>query len=286
MPNPSNLFNVLINGEQTEHISVYDRGLHYGDGVFETIAFIRGEMPLWQHHWTRLEKACEQLHIPLPGEDVLLAEAQQLGQQSERSVIKLLITRGSGGRGYHLPESAQSTRILIRYPWPDYPAKHWTQGIKTRVCDTRLGRNKKLAGLKHLNRLEQILARSEWSEADSEFGIIEGLLLDNQDSVIEAITANLFMIKKGTLYTPDLSYSGVAGIMRGLILDCAQKLGIAMEVTQLSLAQILDADELFITNSLIGVWPINAVDNHSFQLGPITQRLQDLMQEILPIRDV
>jgi len=146
---------ILINGQKTDNINVRDRGLHYGDGLFETMAVIDGCCPFWERHMQRLQRGCHRLSLPVPDIALLEAEAQQLIKNETRGVLKLIISRGEGGRGYRYPESTCTTRILISYPWPDYPAQNWQEGVAVRFCDTTLARQPQLAGLKHLNRLDR-----------------------------------------------------------------------------------------------------------------------------------
>ena len=162
---------MLINGERKKHIEVTDRGFQYGDGLFETIEVCNGQTVFLDRHLDRLKAGCDRLHIPFPNREVLCFEAATLVQQSisqqsgyqysNKAVLKLIVTRGSGGRGYCPPDLIQPTRVLSLHPFPDYPSTYQEQGIISRFCDTRLGLNPALAGIKHLNRLEQIMARSE-----------------------------------------------------------------------------------------------------------------------------
>jgi 4-amino-4-deoxychorismate lyase len=194
----------MINGEIKELFPATDRGLHYGDGLFETIAVINGRPTLWQAHMERLQCGCELLGIPLPDLQQLHEEASSLCSSEERVVLKLMITRGSGGRGYRPPQDVLSQRILFRYPWPDSP--DLSHGIQLRVCQTPLACNPALAGIKHLNRLEQVLARAEWDDP----AIHEGLMCDLDGRVKEGTMSNLFWVEDSQLFTPDLSRCGVA----------------------------------------------------------------------------
>ncbi len=260
---------MLINGEQTDQISALDRGIQYGDGLFETIAVIDGRLSLWERHVQRLLSGCERLGITAPEPARLLAEAKTLISHQQRAVLKIVVTRGIGGRGYRPAKDAQPSRVLHCTPWPDYPAECWKKGISMRLCTTGLGINPALAQLKHLNRLEQVMARSEWSDP----AIFEGLMLDSDGRVIEGTMSNLFLIKKGALITPDLKYCGVAGIMRGLIIELASKLNIPMQIEGVSLDDVKSADALFISNSLIGILPVRVFSGQNYHLEPIPPAL-------------
>ncbi len=251
---------MLINGESGSHISALDRGLQYGDGLFETIAVVGSRPCLWERHYQRLSVGCERLDIPTPEKWLLLQEIGQEMGSSERGVIKLIITRGEGTRGYAPSTRPEATRIVHFSPWPDYPTDNSSQGVNVRICSTRLGVNPALAGMKHLNRLEQVMARSEWDDPD----IGEGLMLDARGRVIEGTMSNIFMFQDGIIYTPDLSGCGVEGVMRGLVLDTAADLGIEVKIGHISLSEALQADSMMLTNSLIGIWPVKSLEERQY----------------------
>lgn len=264
---------ILINGQPETHVDVTDRGLHYGDGLFETIAVRAGRPQLWQAHMVRLAEGCVRLGIPLPDVTLLAAEADQLCADADKAVVKIIVTRGSGGRGYRAPEAVQPTRIVARYPWPEYADAATPYNL--RLCRTPLGCNPILAGIKHLNRLEQILARSEWSD-DS---IQEGVMCDTQGNVIECISANLFGVRNGTLMTPDLIRCGVAGVMRETVLGLAEKLGIPSEITTIHRDEIAQMDELFVTNAILGIRPVIRYEQSDYTQNTITKVLQNALEE-------
>ena len=264
---------VLVNGKPNNCLPTSDRGLLYGDGVFETIAVESGQLRYWPQHLHRLQSGCERLGMEPVDEALLEGECRLLMGQSQQAVIKVIITRGSGGRGYRLPEQPRPTRILQLHEWPGYPASCAESGIKTRICRTRLGHNPSLAGIKHLNRLEQIMARMEWDDPV----IMEGLMLDTVGDLVEGTMSNVFTVKDAVLMTPDLQRCGVAGIMRARVLEMAAEDSITARVQRLELDALLQADEVFVCNSLMGVWPVIAIDNYAFRKGPVTARLQTLL---------
>ena len=260
----------LLNGEPGAALPALDRGLLYGDGLFETIAVQAGRARLWDRHMRRLQAGCQRLGLPEPDVAVLAAEAGRLIAGRSRVVLKIILTRGPGGRGYRGPQPPCPSRILALHPWPDYPPEWWERGIAARFCQTRLGCNPALAGIKHLNRLEQVLARAEWDDP----GIAEGLMLDGEGRVIEGVMTNLFIVRGRGLLTPDLGRCGVAGVMRGWILDHAPGLGMTVRATDLGMDEINMADELFVTNSLVGVWPLRRLDGQRWAVGPATREIQ------------
>lgn len=264
----------LINGEPREWVSVHDRGFQYGDGLFETLAVARGVPLLWERHLRRLLRDAIRLGIGVPADTgaALRAEADRLCQGAERAVLKIILTRGASGRGYAPRADAPPTRVVSLSPWPDSPSK--TRGASVKFCGTLVTRNRALAGIKHLNRLEQILARREL-----ETNYDEGLMLDEAGHVIEGTMSNVFMVARGALLTPDLSYSGVAGVMRELVLERAPTLSLACGVTTLTREEIMNAEEVFLTNSLIGLWPVTRIGSKAYPAGPVTQRLREAIEE-------
>lgn len=265
--------NCLINGELSDTIAVSDRGLQYGDGLFETLAVYEGVCEFWDRHMQRLSRGCERLRIPAPDLDLLKGEAAKLIEGQARAVLKIIITRGSGEFGYQLPPSPQPTRVLQLSDWRMHPADYADSGVRLRFCHQRLNRNTALAGIKHLNRLEQVLARSEWNEPD----IAEGLMLDELGQVIEGTFTNLFLVKDGKLITPRLDHCGVAGILRAVIMDITPSCKVECSEQAVMPEHVLNADELFVTNSLIGIWPVRGLNKQAFQPGSVTRQLQQAL---------
>jgi 4-amino-4-deoxychorismate lyase len=253
---------LLINGRSIDQISAADRGLQYGDGLFETIAIAQGEPMLWERHMARLEAGERRLGFPTENKARLLQEVLSVVGDRSPAVVKIILTRGGGGRGYRPPVYPQITRIVSLHDWPKFPPRWFSGGIRLRICTTRLSRNSRLAGIKHLNRLEQVLARQEWDDPD----IPEGLMLDDGNHVIEGTQSNLFLLKSGRLITPDLSTCGVAGVVRELALEVAAELGMQTSVAAVTLGELNRSDALFITNAVLGICPVAALENRRFEL--------------------
>jgi 4-amino-4-deoxychorismate lyase len=263
---------ILVNGLPAEHISVTDRGLLYGDGLFETLAVDAGRPLLWDAHLQRLLAGCARLGLPKPDVDALADEATRVCAGQARAVLKIIITRGPSSRGYAPPPVATPTRILSRSPWPDYPAANARHGVAITWCATPLARNPRLAGIKHLNRLEQVLARAECLPPYA-----EGLMCDTDGQVIAGTMSNLFAVTGDTLATPDLSQSGVAGVMRAQVLAVARERGLDCRERRLTPAEVEAADELFLTNSVIGLWPVNRLGVRTYPIGNVTQTIQQAL---------
>ncbi|NOT12134.1 MAG: aminodeoxychorismate lyase [Methylococcaceae bacterium] len=261
---------ILLNGEYKDHIEISDRGLQYGDGLFETIAVLEGQAIFWDQHWQRLHSGCVRLGIPVPDAELVKREAKRLCQDAQSAVLKIIVTRGSGGRGYRQPESIVPSRVLSLHPFPEYPHHYKELGIAARFCETRLGLNPSLAGMKHLNRLEQVLARAEWTDAS----IQEGIMLDINDHVIEGTMTNLFYIKNDTLNTSSIIHAGIAGIMRGIILSLWTGEGLPAVERTIAREELLSAEEVFVCNSIIGVWPVKRIEDSYFSVGPMTRQIQ------------
>lgn len=264
---------IIINGDTKDTVSVNDRGLLYGDGLFETMAVRNSEIQLWEAHWQRLSFGCKQLSIDLPDKNTIEKEMEILIENinEKQFVIKLIVTRGEGQRGYRFATEKNTTRILSSHVWPNYSGKHQTEGVDVCYCETVLSENEKLAGIKHLNRLEQVLARNEW---DDEFQ--EGLMLTAQGKVVDGTMSNVFAVQDNKIFTPGLSLCGVDGVMRKAVIKAAKEKGYPFYEKDFNKAEIEQADELFLTNSLFGIWPVKMIGETRFtKVGTITQKLQE-----------
>ena len=264
---------VLVNGEPGETISVADRGLAYGDGVFETLLLDAGQPVWWDAHLARLQRGCDALGIRCPEPRLLREEVARLAHDAARGVLKLTLTRGVSTRGYAAPAELSPTRIVSLAPWPGIAPASVQQGVEVRWCRTTLARQPLLAGLKHLNRLEQVLARREWDDA----AIAEGLVCDTEGRVISATAANLFLVRDGRLSTPALTRCGVEGTCRDWVLQQT-----AVGVQDIDREAVLGADELFLSSSLRGILPVARLDGHQYAPGPMTRQLQHALWQAVP----
>ncbi|WP_230347270.1 aminodeoxychorismate lyase [Methylobacillus methanolivorans] len=265
----------LINGVSNALISPLDRGLAYGDGIFRTIRVIDGQPIAWQAHYAKLLADSRRLHLPCPEAAGWLKDLGRLFADQGDGVAKLMLTRGIAERGYAVGDHATSTRIVIRSSLPDYPDRNASHGIRAYLCKTRLAHQPLLAGIKHLNRLENVLARQEWSDP----AISEGVMLDQDGLVIEGVMSNI-LIRSGTiLATPDLDRCGVDGITRQRILAIAPTLGLIPAITSLTLTELMNADEVLMCNSLYGVWQVIDFNGRTWPLGQLAGRLRQFLQE-------
>lgn len=267
---------ILIDGALRDEVAAFDRGLQYGDGVFETIAIRDGACEYWPEHMQRLRRGCQRLGFLAPAAELLRAEAERaLAGARAGGVLKIIVTRGVGGRGYRPPARPEPTRIVAALPFPEYPSTFAEQGIRLHACATPASEHPALVGLKHLNRLPQVLARAEWDDPATP----EGLMRDLDGRPLEGTQSNLFMVRDGVLLTPDLSAVGVAGIIRARLLELAGLAGIPARVEALAVDALDNADEVLVSNSLIGIWPVNALEHRSWPLGPVTRILQQALDE-------
>ncbi len=264
---------VLINGAAEAAITVYNRGLHYGDGLFETMRVQNGTVPLWSRHYQRLAQDCVRLGITAPEENVLVRELNEVVGQHTAGIVKLIVTAGATTRGY-ARSGEETCRMLLFYPPQEQPDQDRSQGVRVRFCDIRLSRNPRLAGIKHLNRLEYVLARNEWQDTE----IVEGLLLDTSDNVIEATTANVFLVGADGLLTPDLEFAGVRGIMRQIVLEAAEHFDLSARECNLSRMDVLQADGVFLTNSVVGILPVRQIEDRTWDLHPLISKLMNKLQ--------
>ena len=271
-----------INGVEQATIAVSDRGLQYGDGVFETLAVFDGHCPWFSAHFQRLAAGCERLAIPLPDKQLLFNEIERAAEGQHKAVIKIVVTSGQAGRGYRRPAKPQPNRIVMLYDWPTYPHAYWQEGVTLYHCQTQLTCNPALAGIKHLNRLEQVLARNEWHSTE----YAEGLMCDGQGNVIEGTMSNIFVVQGNTLFTPDLAACGVKGVMRQWVLNTAEELDLEVQQTVLSVNDIKQADAVMLTNSLIGMWPVKAFELNRYQPGPVYQTLLKYLLNTYPLVNI
>lgn len=250
---------VLVDGEDDPRVSALDRGLAYGDGLFETIRVLHGKAPLWSRHMARLREGCARLGLPAPDARQLEAECTQVAAGVADAVVKIVLTRGLGERGYAPAPEAAPTRIVAAFPAPVVPPDWYADGIRVRCCALRLAAQPRLAGIKHLNRLEQVLARAEWSDA----GVVEGLMFDREGNLVSATAANVFVGLDGGLSTPPVENCGVAGVLRAALLEALPR----VRVRTIAKEELMRADEMFLASSVRGALPVRDFDGHALRPG-------------------
>jgi 4-amino-4-deoxychorismate lyase len=258
----------LVNGEIGAHVPVQDRGLAYGDGVFETIA-MNGTVPrFWQGHMDRLARGCKRLGLRLPPQEVLLREVQTVAAGQSACVVKIILTRGSGGRGYQPMQGTPPLRVVTLHHYPDGIHEAMRQGVNARFCDLRLALQPALGGIKHLSRLEQVLAAQEMLD----YPDMAGILLNTEGFVISGISANLMLVFGNQLMTPRMDRCGVHGVLRGRILRDHKP---PCELRRVSQAMLLEADEVFFCSAIRGIVPVLSLGDSHWHPGPVTRQLQE-----------
>ena len=263
----------LVDGELANVLPFDDRGLAYGDGVFETLAMHGSHPRFWQQHMDRLGRGCERLGLHMPPQAVLLREAQTVAAGYRHSVVKIVVTRGSGGRGYRPDQAAAGRRVVSVHDFPEAIEAQAQAGVRARICSLRLAVQPALGGIKHLNRLEQVLAARELAAQPEQ----EGILLDADGHLVSGLSGNLFLVSDSRLLTPRVDRCGVRGVARALILrDYTSR----CELRRMLPDMLPDADEVFLCNAVRGIVPVVGIDAHHWPVGPVTRSLQDWFRRV------
>lgn len=265
----------LVNGVATDSVAVTDRGFVYGDGVFRSLLVQQGGPRCWARQYRKLAHDCARLALPCPEQGVLAGEVARAARGQGDCVVKIIVTRGSGERGYAPPPSPAPTRVVMASALPRYPQEFANRGVAVHLCGTRLAAQPRLAGVKHLNRLENVLARAEWTDP----AVPEGLMLDEEGNAIGGTMTNLFINEGGALVTPELSRCGVAGVTRERVQAAAARHGVPCRAEPIKLERVLAAREVLLVNSVIGSWPVKALAGASWQPGDFAQRVRQWLDE-------
>ena len=199
----------------------------------------------------RLGAGCERLGLTMPPQALLLREVQTISTGYTNVVVKIVLTRDGFGRGYMPPEGGDCTRIVTVHPYPDGIEAIAREGVTAQICEIRMSLQPALGGIKHLNRLEHVLAAAEIRDSN----VVEGVLLDVEDHVVETISANIFLVFGGRLLTPRLDRCGVRGVVRGQILSAFAP---RCEQRRIHSDMLWDADEAFLCNTVRGIVPVRA----------------------------
>ncbi len=269
---------ILVDGIETGMLDALDRGLAYGDGIFRTLLLRDGKPKAWVNQYAKLVADCVRLNLTVPARAMLETDLVRIATDMPDCIVKIIVTRGSGLRGYAITENWVASRtITISSPIPTYPRSYPEQGIVARVCDLQLGRQPALAGIKHLNRLENVLARNEWHDPQ----IAEGILLDIGGKVIGGTMSNLFIVRGNALLTPNLSDCGVGGVTRDRILAAEAKLGLKTGLGDFGLEDLYTADAVMLCNSVIGVWQIRTLGHQHWQPHTAVQLIRTLLESDL-----
>ena len=272
----------MINGIKSDYLTINDRSIHYGDGLFETILCNNNKLYYWPQHFQRLQTSAEKLKIECPQEQLLLDDIAKLldnnkfGSNSEAAcAIKIIVSRGAGERGYQFSKNTVASRIVLLSAVEAGHSSLLSNQLLSGelfICKQQVSINENLAGIKHLNRLENVLARNEWNDKVKK-NIIDGLMLNANQHVIEGTMSNLFAIKDKQLFTPCLSLSGINGVMRGVIIELAGKSNIKTSAINLTLDDLSSMDELFISNSLIAMKAVTKLGDSIYKDQAVTNMI-------------
>ncbi|ASM49684.1 4-amino-4-deoxychorismate lyase [Pseudoalteromonas espejiana DSM 9414] len=253
----------IIIADDTSTISTRDRGLNYGDGFFTTAKIVAGEVEHWQHHKARLIECAERLGFSAIDFTELEQSIKKRIATLSLNVLKIVITRGEGGRGYALPTHSNLTILISVLDFPTHYSSLANTGISVNISPIKLAAQPLLAGLKTLNRLEQVLIKNAMAKQNCD----DVIVLDHQNNVIEASAANIFAIANNTVFTPSLEQCGIKGVYLQSLCD-----KLAVEFKQVSVLELTQASAVFICNSLMGAVAVNRIEQHTFDV-PQSQRL-------------
>ena len=265
------------NEQALDAIPLDSRAMQYGDGLFETIAIRNRKPRLWTLHVERLRAGCGRLGIKAPEEGLLIKQLEQALRSStvdtHYALAKIIVSAGPGRRGYQRSENGRYELLIgiFEAAPPDKDLRR--QGVVTRLCATRIAVQPALAGIKSLNRLEQVLARKEWQDPD----VFEGLMCDTDGRLICGTMSNVFVIHGDSVSTPALERCGVAGVMRQHVLNTLSANGKAATVCDISWDRFLSADEVFLTNSQFGVLPVLACDDQQWPVGSLSTNILNMV---------
>jgi len=265
----------IINSQSASNISIEDRAFQYGDGVFETIAVDNKKLQFWSEHYQRLIAGCKKLAITPPSEQLLLEDIRQLVTDENQYVVKLIVSRGCGGRGYLADSSLTPNIVVTLNDWSGDIQQKQEAGIRIRICQHRLVINPTLAGIKHLNRLDQVIARNEWHNSDFD----EGIMLDLNDNLLEGTASNLFAKINNQWHTAAVQDCAVAGVIRAFVLEqLTNKNKVCIE-NKMNKSELPLIEEMFVCNSVWGIVPVTQCEEFEFSTGNDTRDLQKEMDQ-------
>ncbi|BAJ02545.1 4-amino-4-deoxychorismate lyase [Shewanella violacea DSS12] len=265
---------VWVNGELNRHIDPLDRGLTYGDGLFATMRIVEGKIAFLSAHFARLTQGSTRLGFPWSPSEALVTQVKHLAKTQVTGCLKLLLTRGTGGRGYGAPQMCEITEVISITPIPTHYASWQRSGISLISSPIKLSQQPRLAGIKHLNRLEQVLIKSETLPTDYQ----DWLVLDGLNNIAESSMANLFFVEGKQIVTPSISHSGVAGVMREQVIYALLEAGYDVEARPIPYLQLCRYQHVFMTNSLVGILDINNVDDFHFTHANFTHEIRQILQ--------
>lgn len=257
----------LVDGEFCDVVPASDRGLLFGDHVFETM-FCNGQsVPLWPLHWRRLEKGCQRLGFVAPKQEWLLGDVDRLLTstiQLKPSILRLTVTRGSSATGYWVPDNLTPRRLLQMRTLPIAMVDQQGHGVRVKTASMRLPITDFGWGLKHGNRLFQVMCAQECRREN----VDEVLIYRDDGSVAEAMASNIVLVESGRLMTPN------SPDVWGVGLDWLKGLGVDVQMRCLMRSDLENADEVLLVNSVAGVRPVVELDGQALAIGKTCHQLQ------------
>ncbi len=263
----------LVNGQPARSIPADDRAFLYGDQLFETIAFRAGRAPLWQHHMARLKDSAPRLFMPVPDPELLAAECRLLLGERGDGVVRISLSRGSGGHAFEPLAEPSLRRVLTRRKWPEHLEEQRKRGLVVHRSPVRLAESSGLAGIKHGNRLEQVLAAEHARRA----GVDEALVFATSGELIESIAGNVVLLVDGAALTPILDRAGVAGVGLSWLEQAADG---AISRARLHAVDIDRAEAILMINSIAGIRPVRMLDERALTIPPLVRRWQQLWEKL------
>ncbi len=256
----------IINGKEQSNISIFNRNFQYGDGLFETCVVKNNQILFWEKHLSRLDIGCRKLKIKNIEEEIWLKDIKKaLSLTSKKNcVLKLILSRGNSQRGYSYPDDILQVRVVIVSEMKNVQAK---ESFSLEYASSGYHSNPNLAGIKHCNRIEQILARSSLKRD-------EAIMLDENQNIISVTQGNIYFIFGQSLVTPKLDRCGVIGSRRSLILELAESIELNVEQGNVSMNDAKKADEAFISNSIMGIQSVNSIEKYQLPKKMITEQIK------------
>ncbi|MCF2950391.1 aminodeoxychorismate lyase [Paraglaciecola aquimarina] len=274
---------MIVNGLYQTDIDIADRALQYGDGCFTTIALRNACLEFYDSHIQRLKLACEKLQISFLKWDELTRNVlSSVTDIDQDMVVKIIISRGVGGRGYSSQGCNNPSYIITHHSMPAHYHEWQKQGIELIESPIKLAKQPLLAGIKHLNRLEQVLIKQQLITTNYP----DALVCDTEGSLIETSIGNVFWKKGNQWFTPDMQYCGVEGVMRNQVICLLESKHIKVHVVQQALADLANIQEMFICNSLMQIVPVtklflkNVDEKISTLANKETQLIQSWLNQI------
>ncbi len=262
---------ILIDGKKQSKASIFNRNTQFGDGLFETCLVENKKLLFWSNHFERMKLGCDRLKISMIDETLWLSDIKKAFSlmKIDNCIVKLVLSRGESLRGYSYKDNIRPIRITIV---SELKKNNQDKRFSLEFCNSGYNSNPKLAGIKHCNRLEQVIARAG-------IKVDDGIMLDENENVVSVTQGNIFCIQGNRLITPNLDKCGIEGTRRAVILKIAVDLGFDINIKNLSVAELLRSDEVFISNSIQGVGPVNQIEDFVYSKHKITEIISETLKE-------